>query len=96
MKYNLYKILFEGENEFLPQFNDEWMPTINDWYTMIMNMNNHSALHNIFIKLGTPEKTVRYYLAAKAINYPKIHRYFDSHIRKRLKGWLLYDELELI
>lgn len=96
--YNLYKILFENEEEFdfSIHFLDEWTPTANDWQTMIMNMNNHSDLHRIFVKLGTAEKIVRYYLVAKAINYPKIHEYFDSYIRKRLKGWLLYDELELI
>ena len=52
---NLYKILFEGENiedEELIRFKDEWYPTNDDWHTMIMNMNNHAALHSIFNKIS--------------------------------------------
>lgn len=99
MMYNLYKVLFEHEDEddFLPHFQDEWMPTEKDWYLMVNNLNNHASLHSIFSKIQEASKIVRYYLVAKAINWPGIQEYYEKHLRyDRLRGWLLYDEFEII
>ena len=97
---NLYKILFEGENiedEDLIYFKDEWYPTNEDWYTMIMNMNNHASLHNIFNKISNIDKVVRCYIAAKMIGYPKLKDYeYNLFHGKKWKHWLLWDEIELI
>ncbi len=97
---NLYKILFEGENiedEELIYFKDEWYPTKEDWYTMIMNMNQHAALHNIFNKITNIDKVVRCYIAAKMIGYPKLKDYEYSLFHgKKWNHWLTWDEIELI
>jgi len=97
---NLYKILFEGENiedEELIYFKDEWYPTKEDWYTMIINMNRHAALHNIFNKISDIDKVVRCYIAAKMIGYPKLKDYeYNLFHGKKWKHWLLWDEIELI
>ena len=97
---NLYKILFEGENtedEELIYFKDEWYPTNEDWYTMIMNMNQHASLHNIFNKISNIDKVVRCYIAAKMIGYPKLKDYeYNLFHGKKWKHWLLWDEIELI
>lgn len=97
---NLYKILFEGENiedEELIHFKDEWYPTKEDWYTMIMNMNQHASLHNIFNKISDINKVVRCYIAAKMIEYPKLKDYeYNLFHGKKWKNWLLWDEIELI
>lgn len=97
---NLYKILFESENiedEELIHFKDEWYPTKEDWYTMIMNMNQHAALHNIFNKISDIDKVVRCYIAAKMIGYPKLNDYeYNLFHGKKWKHWLTWDEIELI
>ena len=97
---NLYKILFEGENiedEELIRFKDEWYPTNEDWHTMIMNMNNHAALHSIFNKISDIDKVVRCYIAANMIGYPKLKDYeYNLFHGKKWKNWLLWDEIELI
>ena len=97
---NLYKILFESENiedEELIHFKDEWYPTKKDWYTMIMNMNQHAALHNIFNKISDIDKVVRCYIAAKMIGYPKLKDYeYNLFHGKKWNHWLLWDEIELI
>lgn len=97
---NLYKILFESENiedEELIHFKNEWYPTNEDWYTMIMNMNKFASLHNIFNKISDIDKVVRCYIAAKMIGYPKLkdYEYLLFH-GKKWKDWLLWDEIELI
>lgn len=97
---NLYKILFESENiedEELIHFKDEWYPTKEDWYTMIMNMNQHAALHNIFNKISDIDKVVRCYVAANMIGYPKLKNYeYNLFHGKKWKFWLTWDEIELI
>lgn len=97
---NLYKILFEGENiedEELIHFKDEWYPTKEDWHTMIMNMNQHAALHNIFNKISDIDKVVRCYIAARMIEYPKLDKYeYNLFHGKKWKFWLTWDEIELI
>ena len=97
---NLYKILFEGENiedEELIYFKDEWYPTNDDWHTMIMNMNQHASLHNIFNKIANIDKVVRCYIAAKMIGYPKLDRYeYNLFHGKKWNHWLTWDEIELI
>ena len=97
---NLYKILFESENnenEELIYFKDEWYPTNDDWHTMIMNMNNHASLHNIFNKITNIDKVVRCYIAAKMIGYPKLKDYeYNLFHGKKWKHWLVWDEIELI
>ena len=97
---NLYKILFESENiedEELIHFKDEWYPTKEDWYTMIMNMNQYASLHNIFNKISDIDKVVRCYIAAKMIGYPKLKDYeYNLFHGKKWKHWLLWDEIELI
>ena len=97
---NLYKILFEGENtedEELIYFKDEWYPTKEDWYIMIMNMNNHASLHNIFNKISDIDKVVRCYVAANMIGYPKLKDYeYNLFHGKKWKFWLTWDEIELI
>lgn len=97
---NLYKILFEGENiedTELIHFKDEWYPTNEDWHTMIMNMNNHAALHSIFNKISDIDKVVRCYIAANMIGYPKLKDYeYNLFHGKKWKNWLLWDEIELI
>jgi len=90
---NLYKILFEGENiedEELIYFKDEWYPTKEDWYTMIMNMNKFAGLHSIFNKISDIDKVVRCYIAAKMIEYPKLkdYEYLLFHCKK-WRHWLL-------
>lgn len=97
---NLYKILFEGENiesEEIIRFKDEWYPTNDDWHTMIMNMNKHASLHNIFNKINDINKVVRCYVAANMLVYPKLkdYEYLLFH-GKKWKNWLLWDEIELI
>lgn len=97
---NLYKILFEGENiksEEIIRFKDEWYPTNDDWHTMIMNMNKHAALHNIFNKINDINKVVRCYVAANMIEYPKLkdYEYILFH-GKKWKHWLTWDEIEII
>jgi hypothetical protein len=97
---NLYKILFEGENiegEEIIRFKDEWYPTNDDWHTMIMNMNNHASLHNIFNKITNIDKVVRCYVAANMLGYPKLKDYeYNLFHGKKWKNWLLWDEIELI
>lgn len=97
---NLYEILFEGENiedEELIHFKDEWYPTKEDWYTMIMNMNQYASLHNIFNKMADINKVVRCYIVAKMIEYPKLKNYeYDLFHGKKWRHWLLWDEIELI
>lgn len=96
--YNLHKILFENNSGEEFYFKDEWIPTDKDWETMIMNMNNHSNLDNIFRKTSTfnVDKMVRCYLVAKVLGWPKLERYHET-MRRRLKdAGIFYDEFEII
>lgn len=100
MLYNLYKILFEGE-EFQFHFKDEWIPTNKDWEHMILLLDKHSSLDKIFKKLfldiDNVNKVVRYYLIAKALNWPKLDEYLSSTLHERFrKMGLFYDEIEIV
>lgn len=85
------------DNEELPHFKDEWYPTIKDWNIMIKNMNNHSALYNIFNKIKDVNKLVRYYLIAKALYWPGIDDYYENNIYQQFLHFdLTFDEIHLI
>lgn len=95
--YNLYKTLYEDEELYF--FRDEWYPTNQDWYAMIMNLNKHANFDNIFKKVSVfnIEKMIRCYEVARAIGWPNIEKY-NAEIRKKFmhNGGIRYDEFELI
>ena len=93
MLYNLYKILFEGE-EFQFHFKDEWIPTNKDWEHMILLLDKHSSLDKIFKKLfldiDNADKVVRYYLIAKALNWPNLDEYLSKTLHDRFRKMGLF------
>lgn len=100
MLYNLYKILFEGE-EFQFHFKDKWIPTHKDWEHMILLLDKHSSLDKIFKKLfldiDNADKVVRYYLIAKALNWPNLDEYLSKTLHDRFrKMGLFYDEIKIV
>lgn len=98
MLYNLYKILFEGE-EF--HFKNEWLPRNIDWEHMILLLDKHASLDKIFKKLfldiDNVNKVVRYYLIAKALNWPNLDEYLSKTLHERFRRMgLFYDEIEIV
>ena len=95
--FNLYKKLFEGKDEELFYFKDEWMPTDRDWNAMIMYMNKHSNLDKIFrITTLNVDQMVRRYLVAKVIGWPKLKDYESKLWAKFKSAGIFYDEFEII
>lgn len=98
MLYNLYKKIFEDKDETLFEFKPEWVPTDNEWQTMIFNLNNHSCLDNIFRKCTTlnVDKMVRCYKAAQVIGFPRLEQRKNNIFKLFRHAGIFYDELEII